>query len=529
MGTPVPKDDLPASIVPPSDLPGVSSEWDSDSAVPDMVTPEASPLGGIAETAMSMGTGMVATPAAGISGMAQGLQNVVDRARGKQPGMAAADRVRQVQDTLTYQPQSEAGQITARIASKPMEWIDKASNWAGERVSEKISPAVGAGVKTALEMAPAALMRKVPGAAGEAAADIAKRGDKSNALNAPKNDLLHTLRTANIKIAPSEQGGSLGQAVQSATGKAKLEREIAGHNEERVDAMMRADLHLNDDVPITEDTLQHVIDEKSRSYEVLAKTGRVTADDHYINSVIDAGKKYQDVAIDFPDAARPELESLRGKYLERDFTARGAIDAMRQLRSDATKNLRNYDPEKNAIGITQRDIANALEEQLERHAEKLGSPNLVNELRESRRMIAKAITVGDALNKATGHVSAESLATLADKKPLDGNMKLVADAFRAFPKSMQSAKYGKEGPFSVVDYLLGAGGYLSHPVGAAALVARPAARAVLKATAKAKPKEYKRGHISKSIEKVGKHPLSGDALGVAALSTEGGDNEQDDQ
>src|SRR5712664_914130 len=50
-----------------------------------------SPTAGIADAALSLGSGAVAAPVAGLAGIAQGVKNLVS------PGMSAADRVNQVQ------------------------------------------------------------------------------------------------------------------------------------------------------------------------------------------------------------------------------------------------------------------------------------------------------------------------------------------------------------------------------------------------------------------------------------------------
>lgn len=113
------------------------------------------PALGAGEAALSMGTGAVATPIAGLAGIGQGIKNLV-----VDGGMSAGDRVSQVQQMLTYQPQSSAGQAVTEGVSYPFEKLAQGADWAGRNTAELTgSPLLGAGVNTALQAAPAVLLR----------------------------------------------------------------------------------------------------------------------------------------------------------------------------------------------------------------------------------------------------------------------------------------------------------------------------------------------------------------------------------
>src|SRR6185312_8590677 len=122
--------------------------------------------GALAEPAAQIASGFIATPVAGLAGMAQGLKNLV----GSQ-GMPAADRIRQIENAMTYQPRTTAGKAVSGVVSYPFEKLAQLGDWAGQKTSDFTgSPAAGATVNTAIQFAPSALF-KVRGVRGGAAAE----------------------------------------------------------------------------------------------------------------------------------------------------------------------------------------------------------------------------------------------------------------------------------------------------------------------------------------------------------------------
>lgn len=127
----------------------------------------AGPLEAVAQA----GTGLAGMAAGGLAGLGQGAKNLVA------PGMPAADRVRQVQDALTYQPRTGMGAGTSTVAGAPGALYDAGTTKAGEFTTDVTgSPAAGAAVKTVLSAAP------IP----KIARALVKRGPKGD--YAPKAD-----------------------------------------------------------------------------------------------------------------------------------------------------------------------------------------------------------------------------------------------------------------------------------------------------------------------------------------------------
>lgn len=117
----------------------------------------------IPEVALQTGTGMLGSVAGGIAGAGQGLWNLLTPE--SLNGMPAADRVRQVQQAMTYQPRTAGGQALSKVASLPGEAWGAGTNYVGEKATDITgSPLVGTVLKTAGDLAPALIAARLSGA-----------------------------------------------------------------------------------------------------------------------------------------------------------------------------------------------------------------------------------------------------------------------------------------------------------------------------------------------------------------------------
>lgn len=164
MGRAVPVDDLPGDFSAPGTQPRKPSRWDVIRAqLPAILAgvPNAAPAMGMAESAASLGSGMIATPVAGLAGAAAAPFVGSDR---------AAEIVRGTQSALTYQPRSEVGQAVTQGLSYPFEKLAQGADAAGGFAARVTgSPAVGAAVNAGLQSAPAVLLRGRVGNGGRVA------------------------------------------------------------------------------------------------------------------------------------------------------------------------------------------------------------------------------------------------------------------------------------------------------------------------------------------------------------------------
>jgi hypothetical protein len=113
---------------------------------------------GIGEAALTVGSGTLATPIAGLAGLGMSVPTspvkLLAEAAGKQFGFkvpSGAETVEGVQQALTYQPRTVAGEVATKAATFPMEAIEQGTHRAGEVVSDVTgSPGMGATAKTGL-------------------------------------------------------------------------------------------------------------------------------------------------------------------------------------------------------------------------------------------------------------------------------------------------------------------------------------------------------------------------------------------
>ena len=117
---------------------------------------------------------------------------------------------------------------------------------------------------------------------------------------------------------------------------------------------------------------------------------------------------------------------------------------------------------------------------MEEHLTQIGQPELLQQFREGRQLIAKTYSVEKALNPTTGTIDARKLAAQAAKgKPLSGGLKEAADFAGRFPKAAQTVEQmGSLPQTSPLDWAAAGGisAATANPLLLASALARPAAR-----------------------------------------------------
>jgi hypothetical protein len=108
---------------------------------PEPQAPKGNGLIGAGETALQMGTGMVGSIAGGLAGIAG---TVLPGEQGQ-----GAKWTHAVQDALTYQPRTQAGQKVSGAVAKPFELLDKGATWLGDPTEANKSPLAATAIKTA--------------------------------------------------------------------------------------------------------------------------------------------------------------------------------------------------------------------------------------------------------------------------------------------------------------------------------------------------------------------------------------------
>lgn len=382
---------------------------------------------GLVDTGLALGTGAVAAPLSGLAGIAGTLLP------GKQG--QGARWTENVQNALSYEPRTDIGKGLTKAIAYPFQKLAEGADVAGAASAEGTnSPLVGAGVNTALQSVPMVLGRV--GGAGRAVAASEAKAAAMRLKNAPADAATTAAKEAGFALPPSQVNPSmLNKAVEGFGGKLKTAQDLSIQNQPLVVSKAKKGLGLPDDVPLTAETLATLRKDAGKAHERVRSAGEVVTDPVYAQALDKVVAPFERAAKDFPDAARKDiLDSVKAHRREK-FDSSSAVDQISILREKADA---AYMAKDKKAGKAYKEIAGALEEQLGRHLEAIGSPaDVLKDFRNSRETIAKTYTVQKHLGPS-GEVDAVGLAReLAKGKPLSGELKTIAEFGKNFPKAAQ--------------------------------------------------------------------------------------------
>jgi hypothetical protein len=202
---------------------------------------------------------------------------------------------------------------------------------------------------------------------------------------------------------------ALNRFLESISGKAATRQAVEVANQPVTNKLVREQLGLDPDAPITEAALDNLRDKLSEPYKKVAKIAPYR--EQVATNKID------------PLTNQPVMES-------RKVDPKQMLFDLRQARSEASQYerafLRDQQPATKQQAELYKAEATRLEKEIEAAAVKSGNPQLVNELREARKQIAQTYDVENALNIGTTNVSARDIgASLSKGKPLTGNLQMI--------------------------------------------------------------------------------------------------------
>lgn len=320
----------------------------------------------------------------------------------------------------------------------------------------------------------------------------------ANILNQPKQAVVEQSRNAGYVMPPAQVNPSgFNRAIESVGGKVATQQTASLRNQSVTDALVRRELGLPSDTPLTPDAYSAVRNQAGQVYEQLRNHPFPIAADKQYTSTLDAIQQSRATSGDFGPITRNDridatIAALRQPMIEPS----DAVTVIKQLRADANTNLGalTNDPDRKALGYVQKRAAGALEDLVSRNlanAEKIapgqGYGDLASRFAQARTLIAKSVNAEKATEATTGHVDARKLgAMLQSGKPLSGGLETAAEFGRTFDKAAQlPEKMGSpvSATQALASVLLGMAGqgYLGGPgIAAAALpLARPLARALM--------------------------------------------------
>lgn len=360
------------------------------------------------------------------------------------------------------------------------------------------------------------------GAGGKVVGDRVARAlaDKINparlaaeqAQNSVRDASLSAGRAAGYTVPPSQANNSLvNRVIESLPGKAGVQQAASLKNQAVTDRLARKAVGLADDAPLTEQALQQVRANAGKAYEAVKSTwGRFKVDSQFSQDIAALGNDFAVAAKEFPDIVQNDAVKALQKALNRpDMSPQAAIELVKKLRFDASKNFRAFDdPAKAALAQAQRGAADAIDGLIERSLDSAGQLDKSQAYRAARVLIAKAHDVEAALNESSGHVSAKVLARILEKgKPMSGELETAARFARTFPTATQNTeKLSSVLGGTPLDWVMGGGAAAAtgNPMLLATAMARPAARAMLVSkpyqAAMAGPQSYTASNSAKVAE-----------------------------
>jgi len=204
---------------------------------------------------------------------------------------------------------------------------------------------------------------------------------------------------------------ALNRFVESLGGKAATRQATEVANQPVTNQLVRQQLGLAPNTPITEAALSDLRKTLSDPYKQIAKISPYTE-----------------------QVATNKVDTLTNQPVmtSREVNPAQILDDLKTARADANSWWKAYSrdahPETKAKAEEYQAKANALENQLENVAAKAGKPDLIDDLRDARKRIAQTYNVEKALNIGTTNVSARDIGSaLAKGAPFTGNLKLIGE------------------------------------------------------------------------------------------------------
>lgn len=439
------------------------------------------------ETALAMGSGLVGDVAGAATSIA--TQN--------------PETGKKVRSALTYEPKTEAGKAAGAYVGAITEPVANLIEAGPKYLEEHGHPILGQTARAAIDIAGGkkALESKPVKAAVE------------SSINA---DMVAKARAAGYVLKPSEAGGKVGKVAEGLSGSPRMSIEASLKNQPVTNKLAATEIGVPGKV--TRASLSVAKKPHNAVYKEVSELGDVTTTPDYKSEIASIGRT---PGKSFQKHSNPEIDGLRSAFMEDTFNSKDAVLKVRQLRASSSKNIRAPNaPEKNELGYAQRQVADAIDNELERTATAQGKGDLVSRFKDARKSLAKIHSVESALVGNTGDVSATRLAKMQQKGvPLSGNLKLIADVADEFGEVTRDAtKLKNKVPVTVLEGGVGAAGAVmtaahNPAVGLPMLggmVARPAIRKAL--LSEAYQKRLGKGVSKvKDLPKKRTEPMLGDA------------------
>jgi hypothetical protein len=343
------------------------------------------------------------------------------------------------------------------------------------RLTSRVAPGA-AGVATTLERAAVATnplsVVAVPAQKALAFKESVLPGELSRQqqLNAVRDATLAAGQREGYMTTPGSvtpQGRNI--LAERMAGKTHLEQLMTINNQDVTNKLARRAVNIDETAPLTSENMRAIRNaEYEKGYKPVERIGEVPADVQYFVDLNNVKLKYTGPQKSFPGAVPDEVSKLFDTYMTDKFNSKDAVQAIRNLREDARANFRKNE---NAVANAQIDIANALENQMERAVAATPTPNadkLLQQFKLSRQRMAVSHSIEDAIREGGGTVDAKKLARdLQGGKYVAGDLKTIAEFANVFPRVTRApSEIGTPGGGTMLGSpIAGAGGVIGGGLG----------------------------------------------------------------
>ena len=376
----------------------------------------------------------------------------------------------------------------AAAAPNVMNAIRTAGMSGGNALSRAAGGAITGGVSAGLVDPNQAGTGFLIGGAAPGVIQVAGKAGKAvaNALGGPKAspDLIAAAQKAQgagYVIPPTQVKPSMANRImEGMSGKITTAQNASAKNQIVTNDLAAKAVGLAPGAKITPAELDAVRNQAGQAYQAIGGTGMITPSQTYQAALDKIAQPFKLTAGAFPNAKPSPVLDLVESLRSPAFASASAVEKIKQLRTAADDAFRSGNTD---VGRAARAGANALEDAIEDHLKTIGQPQLLDQFRDARKLIAKTYTVQRALNPTTGTVDAKALAGQLKKgKPLSGELLDAAEFAARFPKAAQQTEaMGSLPQMSPLDWALGVGTSVSsgNPLMMASVLARPAVRSAI--------------------------------------------------
>lgn len=371
-----------------------------------------------------------------------------------------------------------AGPTRAGLAARAVDAATRAGGGAiaGGAAAGLVDPenaATGAAIGAVLPGGVRAL-----GAVGERIGRVARGPEQPAALRAAVEEA----RQAGYVIPPTQARASLPNRIaEGFAGKLTTAQNASARNQATTNRLAARALGLPEDTQITPDVLAQVRAAAGQEYAALGQAvGTLNLGAGYQRALDRIAAPFVRTAAALPGRAPSPVIDLVDGLRVPQIDGASAVEVVKQLRSQADDAFRAGNTD---AGRAARAAATALEDAMEQQLAQ-SAPQVLQQFRAARTLIARAHTVDRALNPATGTIDARALgAQIRRGRPLTGELAQAGRFSLAFPKASQPTEaMGSLPQMSPLDWavagLSGGGAMMGGGIPAGvAMFARPGVRA----------------------------------------------------